>query len=490
MKFRGYGQYTPGALEYRRWCMPVLSPALSLALLPGMLLSAPSSALTDQPVVSEFRSCPPQYEFPKQLAARAKCATVAVPENRDAAKPRILTLPIVKFPALDSTPSEPVFVLNGGPGDPNLNQISPLVEVSRKHTVYYLGYRGAEGSTVLQCPEINAFIDMPQILSSTNLKQIEAASGACARRLQQSGIDLAHYTILDVIDDLESVRAALGYDKINLFSISYGTRVAQYYARRHPERIFRSVMSGTNPPGHFVFDARVHDQILNRLSQLCAHDVHCASRTRDLRQTALNALHVGAKAGNNRIDDGKTQLALFLSMYQRKRFGMFFDAAVSAEKGDLSGLDKLAQLVTGAMQQTIWGDLMTKGILDSYGYAAKQATFAATNTSMGSPLDQVFQALTKQWPSASLPAEYRRAVDDQTQTLIMNGDIDIATPLPFVRAELMPHLPNGKLLVLKDYGHSDPDRQLAAFDRIMAIYYDTGQLDSSALRPDPYVFQR
>lgn len=466
------------------------SRQLRVVALAAGLLTAGGAApcLAGQGILSDFQPCPPRYELPAPLAGRAQCATLTVPENRMAPQARVLTLPIVKFSALDADPAEPVFVLNGGPGEPNLETVRPLVEVARKHDVYYLGYRGADGSTILQCPELSSSLDAPHILSRANLERVEAAAGACARRLQQSGIDLGHYTILDVIDDLETARSALGYARIDLYSVSYGTRVAQYYARRHPQRIFRSVMWGANPPGHFVFDARVNDRVLAHLSDLCAADAHCASKTDDLQEAVLDALHAGEKTGSDRIDDGKTQLALFLSMYRRDRFGSFVDAALAAGKGDLSGLERAGEFVSGLGNAIVWGDLMAKGVLDSHGYAAKQDSFEATAVSMGSPLDQLYHALTKQWPAAPFPQEYHRAADDATQTLVINGDIDVATPLTFVQAELMPHLPNGKLLVLEDYGHGDSGRQSRAIDRIVATYYETGELNLSPLQPDPYVF--
>ena len=48
--------------------------------------------------------------------------------------------------------------------------------------------------------------------------------------------------------DLDAVRAALGYERINLFGGSYGTRVAQHYARRYPERTRTITIDSIVPP--------------------------------------------------------------------------------------------------------------------------------------------------------------------------------------------------------------------------------------------------
>ncbi len=88
------------------------------------------------------------------------------------------------------------------------------------------------------------------LLSPKSLDNMGAAIAACATRPQAEGVDLASYTIPEVVKDMESARMALSYSRINLLSGNHGTRVAQIYAYMHPESLHRSVMIGVNPPGH------------------------------------------------------------------------------------------------------------------------------------------------------------------------------------------------------------------------------------------------
>lgn len=465
-----------------RW-MPALTASILVAggAAPGE--HAAAHALGD------FGPCPSELRLPEPFTGRAQCATLTVPEQQAVPGARALALPVLRLKATAAVPGVPVFVLNGGPGAPNLSGVRPFVQVGQAHDVIYVGYRGAEGSTVLQCPEVQARLGVPEILSRTNLDALTAAGSACAERLARSGIDPAHYTILDVIDDLEAARSALGYERVDLLSMSYGTRVAQYYARRHPQRIHRSVMLGANPPGHFVFSARINDEVLGRLSRLCAADAYCSSRTEDLRETVLKALHRAGVPGATGVDDGRTRLGLFAAMYRRDAFVAFVDAVIAAESGHGSQLEEAVRRSGGAYESMIWGDLMSKGVLDSYRYPALEPTCATTAVSMGSPFDLLYQAVGRQWPKPRLDEQYRRAVPDPTPTLVINGDLDVATPLPFVESELMPYLSHGKLLVLRNYGHGDVGRQGAAIDQIIARYLATGELDAAALREDPYVFR-
>lgn len=432
--------------------------------------------------LSNFAPCH-EERLPERLAETAQCATITVPEDKTAPDGRQLVLPVLKIPAAEG-PGVPVFVLNGGPGDPNVDGIRQLGAVEAGHDVLYVGYRGADGSMVLECPEVDAALaDVPAMLSRATLARFSGAAKTCAKRLQDSGINLSNYTILDVVDDLEAVRAAAGYDKVNLISISYGTRVAQFYARVHPERIFRSIMIGANPPGHFIFSAYVNDKVLARHSELCAADPVCAARTPDLRRTILNALDSGGK-----IDDGRSRAGLFFALYNRDVFQTYAKAAIAAENGDWSGLEELGKVVPDALRQTVWGDILSKGVIDSYRYAGLAPTFGATDESMGSPMDMVYGAFATAWPMPPLPAEFHRPALDMTETLIVNGDLDVATPALFAEADLMPYLPNGQLLPVKDYGHDDIRRQIGAFDRIFATYLATGAVDGALLKEDPWVF--
>lgn len=296
-----------------------------------------------------------------------------------------------------------------------------------------------------------------------------------------------HYSIFDVIEDLEQVRSAIGAAKVNLFSVSYDTRVAQFYSRRHPASIARSAMAAVNPPGHFVFSAYANDRVLDRLTVLCAADSFCAAQTGNLGATIRASLKAGERSGHPAIDDARTQLALFQMLYSRKGTAMFAAAAIAAENGNLEPLAQAAPLIGQGLEGVVFGDLFSKGSIDIYRYPALAASFAATGKSMGSPFDILYMTASKYWPVAPVPAGYHRATYDPTPTLLINGDIDVSTPLLFIQAELMPYLPNGELVVLKDYGHSDFARQ-PGIDAMVTKFYADGTVDTSTLKDDPYRF--
>ena len=105
-----------------------------------------------------------------------------------------------------------------------------------RHDVVLVGYRGIDGSSRLDCPEvISAREHTHDLLSSKTFASVAAAFRACADRLLASGVDLAGYSLPERVDDLELARRALGYRQIDLVSESAGTRTAMIYAWRYPK---------------------------------------------------------------------------------------------------------------------------------------------------------------------------------------------------------------------------------------------------------------
>ena len=106
-----------------------------------------------------------------------------------------------------------------------------LGDMVENHDVVQVGYRGVDGSVVLDCPEISEAVRTAQaLLGDKSLASYTAAGASCANRLQAEGVDLAGYTITETIEDNEAARIALGYERINLLGGSYGTRIEMIYA--------------------------------------------------------------------------------------------------------------------------------------------------------------------------------------------------------------------------------------------------------------------
>ena len=181
----------------------------------------------------------------------ADCGTLVAPENRSDPNSRLIALPVVRIRATGSNPAEPILQLRGGPGQTNMGIINASWFVEN-HDIVLVGYRGVDGSVVLDCPEVVKMMrgGGGDLLNDPMLDRSSSAFGRCAERLRSEGVDLDGYTVAETVDDMEAARNALKYDHINLLSGSYGTNLARIYATMYPKSIYRSAMGVDTPGGH------------------------------------------------------------------------------------------------------------------------------------------------------------------------------------------------------------------------------------------------
>src|SRR5262249_54959449 len=161
-------------------------------------------------------------------------------ENRHDPHSRLIALPVKRIRSPAAHPGEPIFRLQGGPGITNMS-FPDASRFAGRHDVVLVGYRGVDGSSKLDCPEVTSAPKRNGFATQKAFRADAVAYGACAQRLQEDGVDLAGYSLPERVDDLEAARRALGYERVDLLSESAGTRTAMIYAWRYPKRIHRSV---------------------------------------------------------------------------------------------------------------------------------------------------------------------------------------------------------------------------------------------------------
>ena len=431
----------------------------------------------------------------KTRAARyeADCGTLFVNESRGKVKSRLISLPVIRVHCLNEKPLEPVFYLAGGPGQTNM-KFNPPDELLTNHDFILIGYRGVDGSSILDCPEVKKAIkgDGRDLLDTLSLLDLNSAFHECATRLQSEGVDLNAYTMLDVIQDFETARKALGYDRINLLSQSYGTRIAQIYSYQHPEIIHSSVMVGVNPPGKFVWEPETIDRQIEYYSRLWSQDSLCRILSPDLTQTIRNVLNnIPERWLFLPIDPGKVRLITFALLYHRNTAAQVFDTYISAGKGDPSGLALMTMAYNFMFPKMItWGDLAAKAISADYDTTRNyDKEMDPPNTVLGSPFSKLLWSLVD-WPAASIPDEYRKVQFSSTPTLLLSGSIDFSTPAVYATDQLLPFLANGRQIILKEMGHTGDlwNVQRSATVKLITGFFDTGQADESLFAYSPMDF--
>ena len=424
----------------------------------------------------------------------AQCGTLVVPENRDRPGSRLIALPIVRIAATAADPAEPVFYLQGGPGQSNLSWAPPhwLLE---KHPVVFVGYRGIDGTVTLACPEVNRQLKAhtgKDIFGVQARVDYAAAARGCAARLQREGVDLSGYTIPAVVQDMEAARVALGYDHINLLSESYGTRVAQIYAYMNPASLNRLILIGVNTPGHFIWDPAVFDKMIGHISELCAKDASCSSRTSNLAKTIYNVNHdMPRRWLFFKIDPDTVRLGTQFLLLDNPNMAMIFDMYLSAEEGDASGL-AIANLLTSVapIDQQIFGDQCSKaGAVDMGKYRGLESVSLGDSV-MGAPMAEWIWPIAEAWPIQMIPKDLREFQETNVQMLLVNGTVDFSTP-PTALDEARPYFHNAQMVLLPEFGHIGDVMKLqpGAFERLVTSYYDTGVGDASLFTYQPVSFK-
>jgi pimeloyl-ACP methyl ester carboxylesterase len=355
----------------------------------------------------------------------------------------------------------------------------------------------------LQCPE---FIQAAKgvgnnLLSEESIANLGDALTHCAVRLQDEGVDLDGYTILEEIEDVETARVGLGYERINLLSESFGTRVAIIYAWKHPDSLYRSAMISVNPPGRLAWEPDVLDWQITYDANLCARDPECSAQTDDLAET----MRTVSQTMPHRwfflpIDTGKVRFFTHFFLWYREGLtghdaAMVYDAYLAAEKGDPSGLAMMSLMYDLIKPATMmnWGQ--SAAIVMSTDFDPARDYFAEMNppgSILGAPQSEIAWSplYFSDWPATLIPAEYRQVQASDVETLLVSGSVDSTTPARYATDELLPSLGNGKQVILSEFGHvSDVwDLQPEATMHLLTTFYDTGMADDSLFTYQPMDF--
>jgi pimeloyl-ACP methyl ester carboxylesterase len=183
---------------------------------------------------------------PEGTSDTALCGRYQVWEDRSGASGRRISLNVLVLPATGADRvADPLFYFAGGPGasaTAGAPGISRMLEaVHRQRDLVFIDVRGTGGSHALSCGEPPAAAPMQAYLDDFLPDDFVRAC------LVAQDANVALYSNRSAMADVEEVRDALGYERINLLGISGGTRAAQVYLRSHPDRVRTVVLKGVVP---------------------------------------------------------------------------------------------------------------------------------------------------------------------------------------------------------------------------------------------------
>lgn len=445
----------------------VSSLLLSLALLAPVLAGAQEPAPQPAPKRTIHEKLTPCKI--EGLDEEVLCGTLPVWENRTAKTGRKIDLAMVVLPAQSPNPApDPVFYINGGPGYSSTAAASGfgqfLGEIRKQRDLVFVDQRGSGQSHPLKCPLPGGEDNLQGLLG--DLFPIEILR-SCLPGLQAKA-DLTQYTTAIAMDDLDEVREWLGYERINVFGGSYGTRAAQAYMRQHPEHVRSAILAGvmTADARMPLYIARQTQESIEKLFDDCMNEESCRTAFPDLRNE-FRAVIERLRSGPVRqtVPHPKTGQPIELSIghgpftttLRSMQYSPFKSIRIPlyihrAAQGDYAPMIREALEYFNDTEWAIGQYLSITCVEDVARFGPQDVPAQIAGTYQGDDRIRQQVAACSFWPKAQVPADFWDPVRSTAPTLILTGWLDPATP-PEWAVEVNRQLPNSLNVVIRDASH-------------------------------------
>lgn len=418
----------------------------------------------------------------------AECGTLTVFEDRESGTGRQIDLNVAVVKAVRGKPEpDPLFFLTGGPGQAATESYTSLFSafdrIREKRDIVLVDQRGTGRSNPLQCPQVQEL----EGSSSLDESAFELALNGC---LEQLEADPRLYTTPIAMDDLDQVRHTLGYEKINLYGVSYGTRAALTYLRQYPERVRTVILDGVWPLGLTLSPnaASSAQRALDLMFDRCAADAACNAAFPDLRSEFADLLYdLERQPAKVSLDHPITAEPLELTFTREQLASGVRLLTYSPETVALLPLLIHTAHVTGdyrllAAQTLMVGEQLADSISLGMGYTVvcaedypffteEEAASAGANSYLGSIVADTVISACSTWPKGVVPEGFNELVESDVPVLLLSGEADPVTPP--TNAEFAARtLPNSLHLVAPGQGHNVIFR--GCIPKIAAAFVESG----------------
>src|SRR5580700_500841 len=405
--------------------------------------------------------------------APSTCGTYAVYENRVAGAGRTIDLKFIVIHATHRSsraiawnpggPGASATAFAGGIADGAGGELKTLRD---RYDILLVDNRGTGGSAIQQCDLSPA--DRPSLY----FRQIwpDEPLSRCRQRLARDA-NLSLYTTAVAADDLDSLRASLGYPKLVLDGASYGTRFYLVYARRHPDRVESIVLDGVAPP-HFLIipleDAKGAQVSMTRLIAECKADASCNAHFPDLGEHFYALVHrFDAGSVSVPLKNGKTPRVTNVQLSKevfadRLRQLLYFPETAEyapfiidrAYRGDYGPLATMVDTITQGFAQLVADglNLSVTCAEDIPFITESDVVQTSANSFEGDVRVRAQQRACRIWNVEPVPATFNEPVRSDAPILMISGTDDPTSPPQYARAAL-PYLPNARILLIKNAAH-------------------------------------
>jgi pimeloyl-ACP methyl ester carboxylesterase len=432
----------------------------------------------------------------EHVGVETRCGSHEVFEDRAKRAGRKIRLNVAVLPALSPHPApDPLFVLAGGPGQGAVSTAPSisiaLDRVRRDRDIVFVDQRGTGKSNPLKCPAHGE----PSLQERLGAQPDDKELRDC---LAAYDADPGLYTTPIAADDLDDVRAALGYAKINLWGGSYGTRAALVYLRRHEDHVRTVTLDGAAPFGLSLPLSVAEDgqRALDRLFDDCARDEACNRAFPDLRKRfdahlAVLRAHPEETTVAHPLTGEKTAVTIQASGFAGIVRALLYVPELSsllpftidrATKGDYGPLAAQAWTFQSATDIATGLFLSVVCAEDVPFVTPAEITTETNGTFLGADFVAHTIRACKVWPRGNVEADYRKPVRSNVPALILSGELDPVTP-PSYGEETKRDLPNAEHRIVAGYGHGTT--RPGCVGRLIADFVTAGTargLDPECLR--------
>jgi pimeloyl-ACP methyl ester carboxylesterase len=394
------------------------------------------------------------------------CGYLVVPENRARPNGRTIKLAVAVFKSPSASPAPaPLIFLQGGPGGAIVEDLGSSITSQNapalvgNQDLILVDQRGNGLSfPFLGCNALRDFI-VSVLDQQTSPPQAEEsylrAAQRCYNTFVRAGIDLNRYTTIDNAADIAELGPALGYHEVNVYGVSYGTRVALTMMRSFPANI-RSVIIDAVLPTQANMFTQVPvsmSRVFNVLFAGCAADRACNTAYPHLDRTfydlvdRLNAAPVTIQVKNP--ETGQTANVLLTGdRVVNVVFQMLYVTAYIPYLPQLiyATAEKYYSYIASQFDETL-NDVVP------YGSGISEGTYYSVECGEDAPFtnereimngiskmppalqsnaqtSQIssYRTCTQAWPVNTVPLGQKLAVRSRIPTLVLNGEYDPITP--------------------------------------------------------------
>lgn len=374
------------------------------------------------------------------VSDRLNCGFVTVPENPNKPDGKQIQVHYVVLPAVKNVNhEEALLAIAGGPGQSAIDNAAGfdamLSKVRQQRDILLIDQRGTGRSNLLTCDE---GAQSPLSFDDDNADTL-AETQKCLAKIDA---DVTQYGSLNAIKDFEAVRQHLGYKKLHVYGISYGTRMAQLYMRLYPAHLATVTLDGIVPMQQSVLEIGASiDRGFDLLFKDCQETTACHAQFPELKAEFDQVAASLAKAPvMENVYDPVTGEKTMLTMTRGKFYGSIRMALYQANVRALvpHAIHQAAkhnfQPILGLYSLTIDNAGMAMGMHASVvcGEDMHRITPAmreqAQHSFMGKTMLEGLEATCEVWKVPAVDDSFSEPISSDIPTLLLSGEIDPATP--------------------------------------------------------------